>query len=269
MLKQLRFDLYKIVKSKTIKIFLIVSAIACFVNPLVPVLEGGLLAGKWTMKTPFFNAIEGRDPFLIYELVLLFPLVFGLKDYSSGYIKNIYTNVNKFYYVLSKVICILLYAIILRIAYFLASFLVHCCFFNGKIKDLLYVEEQYHSINFTYFFLEQLLISLASAVSGCFVLVVTLLFRKEFISAIITLPYGLYLCNLLTYPLIALTYKIVKKMAIAEKLICFSPFRLADLIQFNVNANNAFMNWMYVVAIVGYIGLSLLLSWLLVRKKNV
>ncbi len=270
MLKQLRFDLYKIVKSKTIRVFLIISAIVCLINPLIPILERGLSSGKWLSQGAFFNVIDGRIPYLLYELVMLFPLVFVLKDFSSGFIKNIYTETNKFYYVLSKIICIVLYAIILRIAYFIISFLVHCCFFNGKIKELLYVKEQYYSINFGIYFLEQILTALASAAVGCLVLVVTLLVKKEFISAIIVLPYGLYAYSLLTNSFVTLTYLIIKNMKVSEILISFTPFRMVNRLQeIRIFASNILTSWMYLVVIVGCVGLSLLLGWLLVRKKNV
>jgi len=221
------------------------------------------------LKSPFFNSLSiGRSPLFLRELVMIFPLVFCVRDFNSGIIKNVYSGVNKFYYVLSKIICILLYALVLYIVYFLTSLLIHLIFYNNKV----YVPTKLFSIHFGFYIVQQLLIVLAWVAMGCVVMLITILCKKEFISAIVILPYGLYVYNVLTTPLQNLLNYIYKSPRLWLDFVTFQPFRLSEKIfetAYYQPGMQIFMNWMYVVAIVGYIGLSLLLSWLLVRKKNV
>ena len=108
----LKFDLYKLVKSKSTWI-VFVSIMLVHVLYLVYYYDGGV-RGSIAALTPssgYLNAID--------LLLPLFILLFVGKDFSSGYIKNIGSSVKKIYYILSKAVIIALSVFAMYIGMFL------------------------------------------------------------------------------------------------------------------------------------------------------
>lgn len=108
----LKFDLYKLVKSKsTWIVFAVTMVFHAFL--LAQYYNFGTMRGSVAVLSPEFevNAVS--------YLLPLFVLLFVGKDFSNGYIKNIYSSVNKIYYILSKAVVIALAAFAMYIGMFL------------------------------------------------------------------------------------------------------------------------------------------------------
>lgn len=130
----LKFDLYKIIKAKS---FYIVCAFAFLIeaaNILFLYLNGA--------ETVFPNAMHWTTG--IYG-VAIFTIVFVCKDFKSGYYKNIATDVNRFYYVLSKATVIAIVVVFIRAVIFLFDVLCCYCFGNRTFcaKNTGYVLSEY------------------------------------------------------------------------------------------------------------------------------
>ena len=104
MLNVLKFDLYKIVKSKTLRAFWILTALLILLRPLLT-----YVINKETNISVMGSLRQGGE---ITLAVVVFACLFSCKDYSSGYVKNLYGNVKNIEYALSKVICIALFCIV-------------------------------------------------------------------------------------------------------------------------------------------------------------
>lgn len=100
MLNVLRFDFYKLTRSKKLKVFYIIAAAALLIINLINYFtidrKGTSVLGMMRFS---YNVSCG-------VLIVFFVAFFVGEDFLSGYIKNIYANTNKLYYVLSKIIYI-------------------------------------------------------------------------------------------------------------------------------------------------------------------
>ena len=96
MLKQLKFDFYKLVKSKTLLVFWILPILLLLVNPVLSyVIQGG--------KSSVFDHLNSSSSSL-FLAIIVFAVLLTAKDFSSGYIKNVYSFSDKLCYILSKII---------------------------------------------------------------------------------------------------------------------------------------------------------------------
>ena len=131
----LKFDLYKLVKSKSTWIVFAVTM----------VFHAFLLAQYYS-----FGTMRGSVAVLSSEievnavsyLLPLFVLLFVGKDFSNGYIKNIYSSVNKIYYILSKAVVIALAAFAMYIGMFLLDIVFNFIWGLGQF----YVYHRIYSI---------------------------------------------------------------------------------------------------------------------------
>ena len=109
MIKQLRFDFYKLIHSRVMWGVWIAELILVMVNPVSQVI---------TSHDSAFLTLEAAssDTFVLLGVVIFVGFFVGA-DYRSGYIKTIVTRVNWAYYVLSKVIYTFAFCILFGFAY--------------------------------------------------------------------------------------------------------------------------------------------------------
>ena len=127
MLKQLKFDCYKIFHSWMMRIVLIVCFILCVLNPILTNIASSESLHALLCST-------SSQTFVIIATFLFTVFLVGI-DFSSGYIKNIYASSNRVAYIFSKVICIFVFVIAFQVAYYLLSMLFCVAFGSGIIYD--------------------------------------------------------------------------------------------------------------------------------------
>lgn len=119
MLKMLRFDLYKILKSKAVLSVFIVSVCLAFLDPIFNTLIFSRSA------KPLFYDLNQEAFMKFWSWIFVIPFV--CKDLSSKYIKNVYPEysaADKIYYVLSKVVYIFAICVIWFVMRFLSQLTV-------------------------------------------------------------------------------------------------------------------------------------------------
>lgn len=126
MLKQLRFDFYKLIHSRVMWGVLIAALILAMVNPIISVAS---------FHDSAFSALRGMSSTTFVNVsVVLFVAFFVGADYRSGYVKSIVTRINWAYYVLSKVIYIFAFCILFGLAYQL-FFILFTLMGGGKVYE--------------------------------------------------------------------------------------------------------------------------------------
>lgn len=104
MLNILKYDFYKIVKSRKMYYFYIFAVFTIFLMILINFFLSESKPSASVMKL----SCE------IYMMLIVAPMFAALLaglDFSNKYIKNVYTSVNKYLYILSKVIYLLLFSL--------------------------------------------------------------------------------------------------------------------------------------------------------------
>ena len=257
MLKQLRFDLYKIVKSRFLQIYFIICASTCVLLPLLL----NVLLGSYDKTQSFIDYIFGQGPFEVFFII--FAILITIKDFSSGFAKNIYTHVNKFFYVLSKFICIALFVIALYLFNFIVHFFLFICFSSAKIYDA-------NSVKFSEFAIHTLVNIFVWTTRACFASFIASIFKNPFLPSVIILVYYFVVAGLIRDILVP---AIMQKyfMEIVEKLY-YGADSVTRYFLFALNPKNYSGNRYKTICslvcvmwlVISYFG-----SWLLVRKKNV
>lgn len=108
MFRMLRYDFYKLFKSYVFWIFFAFTFLAILINPMVNWI---LYASDYSYMIDFMGFCNFQ---ILYKaLVIIFPVFIVGRDFSGGYMKNIYPAVNKVYYVISKVFLTFLYCLII------------------------------------------------------------------------------------------------------------------------------------------------------------
>ena len=131
MLQEIKFDFYKIFKSKSMFFVLIATLIIVTIDIAQDYLEHEFLA--YSVLSHMLFADKLSLP------VTLFAVFFCTKDYSSTYIKNVYTNVNKLKYTLSKIVCLFVFVVVIAIYSFIVDTILSYTIGIGEI----YIEERY------------------------------------------------------------------------------------------------------------------------------
>ncbi len=122
MLKQLKFDCYKIFHSPVMLSVLAVCFALCLAWPIsMNIGMNGSL---------YHYLLEQDENMLLPIAVILFTVFLVGMDFNSGYIKNIYTSTNRVAYIFSKIICVLVFVIVYLVLYLLLSML--CCVTFGS-----------------------------------------------------------------------------------------------------------------------------------------
>ena len=115
MLKQLRFDGYKLIHSRMLWIVYAVSFILMLITPITTAAVEGDSASV-------FNTLQHAEDTTFVQLsVVLFVAFFVGADYRSGYIKTVISRVEWAKYVLSKVIYVFVFSILWVCFYHLLS----------------------------------------------------------------------------------------------------------------------------------------------------
>ena len=176
MLKQLKFDFYKILKSKTMLFFWILPLLLLLLEPvLFYVIQGEKLSVFAQLRSSSSN---------LFLAVIVFSVLLCAKDISSGYIKNIYTFSNKLCYILSKVV----YLFAFCLTYMIAEFLINTIFnvFTGVCMIYDVNKDLFPAGSFFLSMFTEALNSTAIGVVCCFL---CMLLKKEYIVLIIALLY--------------------------------------------------------------------------------
>lgn len=124
MLNILKYDFYKLTHSKKLKIFYIIAISITFLVDAISYIAEGNNASVLNYMYSSYSTVT------CCILVFFVPLFVG-EDFTSGYIKNVYTNTNKLYYVLSK----LIYIIAFCVTMWLVEFVIYALFvyiFGGR-----------------------------------------------------------------------------------------------------------------------------------------
>ena len=177
MLKMLRADFYKIVRSKTLVILFIVYLLTAIAPSLAMLI----------------NSSDRSVLDLIYDMhitaslswILIVP--FACKDLSSKYIKNVlptYKQKDKAYYVLSKVIYIFIFCVLYAITTFVLTTIFNLAFGSGIIYDKLN-----ESFTLGEFALNEFTEILNATAVGTFILFLSMILNKEYLVLVVILPY--------------------------------------------------------------------------------
>ena len=175
----LKFDLYKIFHSTILKAWLYVSCIFCLFMPFVNRVANSSTAG-------ILVTIYSERSYLQYA-VLIFGLLLGSTDSYSGYIKNIYSKVNKLYYVLSKIICIALYSLCVYLLYFLLQILFAVVFDGvGFIEPLDNIYKIFGVTDFLFNVFTNIVVLISV---GAFAILITTVIKNRMIAVLVALLY--------------------------------------------------------------------------------
>ncbi len=121
MLKALRYDFYKILKSKALLGVFVASVCLSFLD--------ALLVGFYYGETCVCRSLS--VPMLVQYLPLVFTVPFACKDFSSKFIKNVfpeYSLKDKICYVLSKIV----YIFAVNLIWYVVFFLSYCAFVSVR-----------------------------------------------------------------------------------------------------------------------------------------
>lgn len=176
MLKQLKFDFFKLVKSKTLLVFWILPLLLLLLNPVLSyVINGG--------KSSVFDHLNASSSSL-FLAIIIFSVLLTAKDFSSGYIKNVYSFSDKLCYILSKIIYFFAFCLI----YLIAEFLIDA-FFNVVTGVCLIYDVERDNFTVGAFFLSTFTEALNGMAIGTVCCFLCVLFKKEYIVLIIALIY--------------------------------------------------------------------------------
>lgn len=188
MLKMLKFDFYKIFKSKMLLIFFIIALCTVLVNPLM-----------FSLKNAFsvYSNLFDSTPTLS-TVSWLFIVPFVTKDFSSKYTKNLFANyslADRIFYVLSKLVYIAAFCVLYMLLQLVVEIIfnytlgTHCMY--KKEGDMLY-QPDYFTVG--EFYLRYFIWTLNCIAAGTVYLFLCLLLKREYIAIILVLPY-IFLCN--------------------------------------------------------------------------
>ena len=187
MINAFKFDAFKISRSLTIKIFLFVCLLMCFLNPIFAVVNSRGQAEVMILQ--IMASTFGTHEFVI----ILFAAAFLSQDYFSGYIHNVYSKQNKTAYVMSKVCWIMIFCVVYIVLEFV---LYNFAFLFSSVKNVYVYKETVLVINgnkiiYTVWdYVRALLLRiLEMCVIGNAMMLFTVLIRNGFIVAIGTLVY--------------------------------------------------------------------------------
>ncbi len=189
MLNYLRYELHKTLKSKTIWVIM-------------------LLYLGFRAFTDILQLIRGAMPFMQYYITsggandVVFPImgiILVTKDFSSGYIKNLYKQIKPWLFVLSKFITLVGLVALIMLIDFILTYLVNLVF--GVNKFIIATEEYPFSISYL------LTICLYYLTSASIGMLVGHLFKKDYIALPVLLVW--MLTSHLIYPLIGELVKLI------------------------------------------------------------
>lgn len=162
----LRFDFYKLIKSRWLYVVYAVSFLAAIY---------GAVDIYFIQSATDYNYLQEYKNSMSYLtiLVIVFSIAFVIKDYSSSYIKNIYPSIGKAQYIISKVLYIILFCVIYSaIEFFAWYWLGEKCGTGAPLSpELLASLTQDVKVKL-------LVVTLSSTAIGIFVMALTVLIKK-------------------------------------------------------------------------------------------
>ena len=179
MVNTLKFDLYKMIKSKSVWIILGVSL-------LLEVLELYFSYRNYPIGEVFDNNTSRAA--VMSLSIPIFAAVFSGKDMSTGYIKNVYSSVGKFGYILSKVVVIVTYTLISSFCVLLLEI-----FFNYTMGEGIMFDP---ALPVGAYFANRALLNWAYIGLGAFIMLIEMLVKKEYVVALIYVVYVTFVMNL-------------------------------------------------------------------------
>ncbi len=207
MLKMLKFDFYKIFKSKMVLAFFIITLCLVFVEPImyyVPYENSGSV---------YLNLYNSGTTLILISWIFIIPFV--TKDFSSKFTKNLvpdYSLSDRIFYVLSKFVYIVAFCVL----YMLLQFIVEIIFNYTLGEHCMHKYEYEYNYGFTVqdFYLRYFVYTLNAIAAGTVLMFLCLLLKREYIVLIIIVPYLFYFN--------AMFYGIIESLAVkyfnAEKL---------------------------------------------------
>ena len=248
MLRQLRFDFYKITKSKVIG--------WCFIIPLLLLFLGP--ATKYIINTSAMSTISNiRDVSGNLHIALyVVGIEFTTSDFSSGYIKNVYQFSNKLQYLLSKVIYVFIFCVLFLGLEFLIGWLFNTIWGNETL-----FEPEYDDVKaYIYTMIAELLNGVALGIFLCFL---SALVKKNYIVFIIAFSYTFVLGNLL--------YSAINGLFSQDNGFVIQPYTLFGFIRPNIyymlKDDGNYLTPIFVQ--ICYIVVFGFFSWLILKKRDV
>ncbi len=248
MLKNLRFDFYKIFHSKALLGLMIFTFCCTLLNPIV-----WYVIQDSTTATVYAELLQSNALFVV---LWIFAVPFAAKDISSNYVKNLvpsYSEKDKIFYILSKVIYIVLFCL----AFMLLNFLVEIAF-NYIFGAKCMYDPEWDNFTVGEFYLQYFCCFWNYAAMGTLFLFLSVLLKKEYIVLIIVLPYLFMLSSMLYGAVNALAgngFRIEK----------YTVFGIDGIIFSNSSPKEC---WSYILTSTFYILVFSVLSWLVFRKRS-
>lgn len=178
MLKQLKFDFYKIIRSKSFFVVWVLMILFCMVNPVMAIVQQS--------TDDVYSQLQAGGAMIPVSIV--FSVLLSAKDLSSGYIKNIYSFTNKLCYIVSKAVYIFSCCILYALGEILFAVIGNYCFGSGVFYDASrYTLGEIFPLG--YFITDYLLEILNSTAIGVVCCFLCMLLKKEYIVLIIALLY--------------------------------------------------------------------------------
>lgn len=181
MLKMLKFDFYKIFKSKMVLAFFIITLCMVFVTAVMN------YAGGYNKDSVYSNLyMIGATP---VSYLWIFVIPFVTKDFSSKFTKNLvadYSLSDRIFYVLSKFVYIVAFCVL----YMFLQFIVEIIF-NYTLGEH-YMFEAAGQFTVREFYLRYFAQTLNAIAAGTLLLFLCLLLKREYIVLVVLLPYMFY-----------------------------------------------------------------------------
>ncbi len=202
MLKMLKFDFYKIFKSKML--------LAFFIITLCLVLFQAILnyAGGYNQQSVYSNLYNASGTFVTFMWLFIVP--FAAKDFSSKYTKNLFANyslADRIFYVLSKILYIVAFCVLYLLLQFVVEIIFNYAFGEGCMYEAAGQFSEGDGFTVGEFYLNYFVQLLDCIAAGTVYLFLCLLLKREYIALIIILPYIFFLGPMLYSLIDSLIYK--------------------------------------------------------------
>lgn len=188
MLNVLKYDFYKIIKSRKMY-FLYVFA---FLTIIPITINSFFLYNKVDPINTGAMSVAANCNLIVIIAPIFASLLVGL-DFSKMYIKNVYTSVNKYWYVLSKFIYIVLFCIIYQVLQILINWL------GGSITAeglKLFAEKEIESGVWKAYLLSVIQLTVVGITGGSIAVMLVTLLRIDWVPMVATFVYHMFLRGL-------------------------------------------------------------------------
>ncbi len=257
MLKMLKFDFYKIFKSKMLLAFFIITLCLVFADPIMNYVP------YHNYDSVYSNLYHSGPMLSMTSWIFIVPFV--TKDFSSKYTKNFtanYSLTDRMFYVLSKLVYIAAFCVLYMLLQFVVEIIFnytlgeHCMY---KVTDG--VNEGTSVFTVGEFYLYYFVQTLDCIAVGMVYLFLCLLLKREYIVLIIIVPYIFYLAPTL-YNLI--DSLIVKYLHINN--FCISYYTVFGMFQIASNLEPS--NGIKIAILLSYMAVFIAGSLLVFAKKG-